>query len=255
MSFVMSGCLPVGLNRENNEEGGKLSAIIKSIFGEKEKTPETDGESLGDILEGTWIRGDRSSMYGAKLEISFDGNGGKGVLRAVPGNLFGQVEGDIKWNNIIFTGEDSFEFSELSETPGQSKYVPAEATLDREDMTISVKVSENTGTTYQLWIKSGYMEEVQLPEEEPESDFLFPSNEKLITEADLDKHTKEEVAIIRNEIYARHGYIFKTEPFITYFNGKSWYVKNENFHEGMLNDIERANREFIVAYESKRGWR
>ena len=175
------------------------------------------------------------------------------ILRSVPENSYGFVEGDIKWKDIEINGENSFTFEELSEAENSSKYRPAEATVDFEDMTILVSTS---GSLYQMWVKSGYMESIELPQtEEAEADFLFPSDVKLITENDLDGFTKEEVAIIRNEIYARHGYIFKTEPFITYFNGKSWYSKNESFHEGMLNDTERANREFIVSYEEKRGWR
>ena len=248
MSFMLSGCSIPGVIKE--KIGEKLSEKASSLFGAKK---EESGD-LKEVLEGTWIRSDGSALYGAKLEISFENEKGKAVLRAVPKNSYGFVEGDIKWKDINITGENSFTFEELSENETSSKYLPAEAIFDSEDMTILVSTADSL---YQMWVKSGYMESIEKPQTQNEADvdFLFPSDVKLISESDLDKHTKEEVAIIRNEIYARHGYIFKTEPFITYFNGKSWYSKNENFHEGMLNDIERANREFIVAYEQKRGWR
>ena len=118
--------------------------------------------------------------------------------------------------------------------------------LSREE---SVTVEQATEVVEEV------VDTVAKTESEEQADFLFPTDTTLITEEVLDSHTREEVAIIRNEIYARHGYIFKTEPFITYFNEKSWYKKNESFHEGMLNDIERKNREIIVSYEQKRGWR
>ncbi|WP_241428102.1 YARHG domain-containing protein [Clostridium sp. DJ247] len=33
--------------------------------------------------------------------------------------------------------------------------------------------------------------------------------------------SKEELALVRNEIFARHGYVFQTDPYKSYFNGKS----------------------------------
>ena len=88
-----------------------------------------------------------------------------------------------------------------------------------------------------------------------QDDFLFPSDRELITEDYLMTLTKEEVALIRNEIYARHGYIFQTEPFRTYFSNKSWYVPNENFNDSLLSEIEKANADAIIAFEEKMGWR
>ncbi|HHW49543.1 MAG TPA: YARHG domain-containing protein [Clostridiaceae bacterium] len=87
-----------------------------------------------------------------------------------------------------------------------------------------------------------------------ESDFLFPSDREYITEEFLDTLSKEEIALIRNEIYARHGYIFQTEPYKSYFSGKSWYVPNENFDESMLSEIERENVNTILEYEERMGW-
>lgn len=88
------------------------------------------------------------------------------------------------------------------------------------------------------------------------SNYLFPSDTKYITKADLDGLTKDEVALIRNEIYARHGYIFTTNKTVkAYFESQSWYKPNSNFSESMFNEIERANKDFIVKYEKEKGWR
>lgn len=90
----------------------------------------------------------------------------------------------------------------------------------------------------------------------PNSDlYLFPSDTVYITESDLYGKTKDEVALIRNEIYARHGYIFKNESYKAYFSAKAWYIPNENFNENMLTPIEKMNKDFIVAYEKRKGWR
>jgi len=62
------------------------------------------------------------------------------------------------------------------------------------------------------------------------------------------------IKILRNEIYARHGKIFKSENLQTVFNNQSWYKPDPNFSESMLNEYEKANVNFILNYEKKRGW-
>lgn len=98
------------------------------------------------------------------------------------------------------------------------------------------------------------------PEPEPEetaysSDYLFDSDTRYITESDLINLSREQIALIRNEIYARHGYVFQTEAYKEYFGAKSWYVPNPNFSEASFNAIEKYNKDLIVEYEKKMGWR
>lgn len=88
------------------------------------------------------------------------------------------------------------------------------------------------------------------------SSYIFPnSNNSYISWSDLDNLSKSDIEYARNEIYARRGYIFKEQQFRDYFNSKSWYVPNSNFHDGMFNSVEKANIETIVAYEKNMGWR
>ena len=88
-----------------------------------------------------------------------------------------------------------------------------------------------------------------------DDDYLFPSDTQYITEAYLSTLTRDEVALIRNEIYARHGYVFKTDKYRQYFSGKSCYTPNTNYDGTSLSAIEAANRDTIVAYEAKMGWK
>lgn len=97
--------------------------------------------------------------------------------------------------------------------------------------------------------------EYDIAVEEPETDYLFPSHIVYITEEDLDDLTKEEITLIRNEIYARHGYIFQKEPYKSYFSERYWYTPNEAFSESSFSEIEKANLDTITAYEQKMGWR
>lgn len=54
---------------------------------------------------------------------------------------------------------------------------------------------------------------------------------------------------MRNEIFARHGYIFKTDDMRQYFNSQNWYSPMYNEVSSSLSSIEKYNVEFIKKYE------
>ena len=74
---------------------------------------------------------------------------------------------------------------------------------------------------------------------------------KLITEAMLRGLSLHELRLLRNEIYARHGRIFKTLWLQQYFGGQAWYDANEEFKDEELTGADKTNVETIVAYENK----
>ena len=58
--------------------------------------------------------------------------------------------------------------------------------------------------------------------------------------------------IARNEIYARHGYIFNDPDLKAYFSKKSWYkpaVSSANFSASVFNAYEEANITLIYNCE------
>ena len=56
-----------------------------------------------------------------------------------------------------------------------------------------------------------------------------------------------EKKIMRNEIYARHGYIFQTRDMIEYFNAQPWYTpRTRNVR---LSEIETYNVQLIKSVE------
>jgi hypothetical protein len=63
------------------------------------------------------------------------------------------------------------------------------------------------------------------------------------------------IKVLRNEIYARHGRLFKSSVMKQIFEDTDWYKPNPNYSDDMLNDIERTNIQFILEYEKKKGWR
>lgn len=64
--------------------------------------------------------------------------------------------------------------------------------------------------------------------------------------------TDNQLWIARNEIYARHGKIFKNEYLNSYFHSCSWYQAQEgknDVSERELNEVELANLNLIIAAE------
>ncbi|WP_169297767.1 YARHG domain-containing protein [Clostridium muellerianum] len=82
--------------------------------------------------------------------------------------------------------------------------------------------------------------------------FKNSGNERL-EDSQVSSLSKENLAIARNEIYARHGFVFQTEPFKTYFNNKAWYKPNSSFKgsDEELSSVEKANVDLILKYENK----
>lgn len=80
-------------------------------------------------------------------------------------------------------------------------------------------------------------------------DYIFPSDSRYITQADMSSWDSHKAWLARNEIFARHGYIFQNEELQNYFLAKSWYEPNSSYSESMLNEIEKANVATIKAFE------
>lgn len=75
------------------------------------------------------------------------------------------------------------------------------------------------------------------------------ASERLLTESDVAGMTSDELKIMRNEIFARHGYIFKTKPMKDYFSAQPWYKGMYDDVSSMLSDIEIENVRFIKQHE------
>ena len=83
------------------------------------------------------------------------------------------------------------------------------------------------------------------------NDFVFPqsSTKKIPWPTG---YSLEQLAIGRNEIYARHGYTFKNQELKAYFNSKSWYQeKTANEQAIQLNEIERYNVKLLKQREDE----
>ena len=75
------------------------------------------------------------------------------------------------------------------------------------------------------------------------------ASDKYLTLEDVKPYSKDELKIMRNEIFASYGYIFKTEVLKTYFSKMIWYFPTFANVDAMLSDIEKENVKLIKKVE------
>ena len=118
---------------------------------------------------------------------------------------------------------------------------------------ISVGIREEAGIVTEIIA-------VQLAEEELQGyvneEYIFPdSDKKYLSEDEVRSITIEDMMIGRNEIFARHGYIFQDEGLKAYFESMSWYegtIPSDQFNsEAVFNDFEKKNVELIKRVEDE----
>ena len=62
-----------------------------------------------------------------------------------------------------------------------------------------------------------------------------------VTEESLGALFAEDLRLLRNEIYARHGRVFKDKDLQKYFETQGWYKPNPDFKDDQLSQIESDN--------------
>jgi YARHG domain len=75
------------------------------------------------------------------------------------------------------------------------------------------------------------------------------ASNKILTEDDVANLMKEELEMMRNEIFARHGYCFKKKDLREQFEDKDWYIPHTTDVRTELTDIEKKNIALIKRYE------
>lgn len=71
------------------------------------------------------------------------------------------------------------------------------------------------------------------------------------TEEDVEATDVLQIRLMRNEIFARHGYIFKNEDLKEYFSSQPWYKPQFENVDDKLSEIEKLNIKRLVAKETR----
>lgn len=104
-------------------------------------------------------------------------------------------------------------------------------------------------------VKKDFNDEIAVNyNEEPVKDFFGSKNylkvsSTEISKSDLEGMSKDEMAYLRNEIFARKGHAFKSDKMKTYFAKQPWYVAYNEDATKTLSEIEKKNADFIKSVE------
>lgn len=79
--------------------------------------------------------------------------------------------------------------------------------------------------------------------------YVTNASNKLLTKSDVENLEKGDLLIIRNAIYARHGYSFKNRPLRVFFDAQPWYIPVHADIKKDFTEIEKKNIELLLRYE------
>lgn len=71
----------------------------------------------------------------------------------------------------------------------------------------------------------------------------------LLKTPDVENLTQPQIRVIRNLIFARHGYSFKTEDLRRTFENYDWYTPTSNDIQADLSELEKKNLALLARYE------
>lgn len=70
-----------------------------------------------------------------------------------------------------------------------------------------------------------------------------------LKEEDVENLMKGDLVVIRNTIYARHGYSFKNRPLRVFFDRQDWYIPVSTNIKKDFTDLEKENIKLLLKYE------
>lgn len=79
--------------------------------------------------------------------------------------------------------------------------------------------------------------------------YTINASNRLLTKAEVENLKKGDLTIIRNTIYARHGYSFKHRPLRVFFDAQPWYIPVHTDIRADFTDIEKQNIKLLLSYE------
>ena len=181
---------------------------------------------------------------------------------------------DDGWGNsgkvrIVFGEQVSVEINELEKNPNNATGMAiSPAVLDRENSTETdtEEARDENNVDQQMMARDPYRaasaywsEVVEWDEDngrygmdrplEP----ILSSDQREYTIEELKDYPEDILYLALNEIYARHGYIFRNENLQNYFMGQVWYtplVEGENFSDEVFNEYEKENLKVLLKIKS-----
>jgi YARHG domain len=229
-----------------SEYSNKINLTIKKItklnvFGQttiEGNIRPVSGEILNNGNELTFdLKHPGNNLKDGKFNFKIKGDTLTGTWKAfsesqpVQNKKFKLVKKEFKYNpKYMIPGLEEYQNGESDVEPFADYYDPKEVTF---------KVSENDTIVYtNIFYRKA-------------SDIITKLNAstKILTEKDLKNLKKLELEIVRNTIFARHGYSFKKKTYRQFFDPVAWYVPISDNVANDLTKIENNNIKILQRFE------
>jgi len=133
--------------------------------------------------------------------------------------------------------------------------------LEKKDFTYNPDVMLKYSKSYVDWSKKKTVKDTTYYDGEEEewieeefataTDLIYKLNASntLLSKSEVENLKKGDLTIIRNTIYARHGYSFKNRPLRVFFDAQKWYIPVHADIKEDFTDLEKKNIELLLKYE------
>ncbi|WP_244834528.1 YARHG domain-containing protein [Clostridium sp. BJN0001] len=225
---------------------GKLKIILYKYSNGKytlDYTNVIDNAHLDGKIEGVYdYAKDKKGVY---ISFETEERDKTGVSVFAPSE-----NNSLVWKGTVFS-QDKAEIQDCDNDGLYEIKSLVLSTITFKETTTWYKINENGGRASKVSSSQSVNEDVK---ENFKNDYILPYSDYIyLTDNDLKDLNKEELALARNEIFARHGYVFNEKQYKDYFEAKSWYFPNPDFKgtDSELNDREIANYKLILEWEKK----
>lgn len=153
------------------------------------------------------------------------------------------IEGNWKAYKKLKIGEFSYKLK------AKEFIYNSENTLNEDEFYVNYKKEKTV--KYEYEIEEGKKIEEVLSQYATTTPALFKYNASAqeLNEEDLKELKKSDLMILRNSIFARHGFSFKNESLNYFFGWQSWYMPVSINVTGELTELEKKNIELIARFE------
>lgn len=195
------------------------------------------------------------SAYPASLELE---NGGSGSIQVVM-NPAGDQAQDLLWvssNSSVATVDNSGNVQAVGE--GSCTITAASKVYSEVSCTVNVTVGGGAApsqpaaqnqTQTQTANASDYEQYVTYARETNASS-VYPAY--ALSEAEVSRMDGETLQFTINQIYAKNGYIFRTDSLQNYFSQMPWYTAVSNDTSSLrMSSLDRSNLNLLVRYRDQ----
>jgi len=125
--------------------------------------------------------------------------------------------------------------------------------FNKSNKVVKININDSKSLTTVDSIKQNDSSKIQIKssnEINNESGLYPEGSNRYLSSSDLSGKSKYDLKIMRNEIFARHGFIFQTNEMQDYFSKQSWYNPRYSDVNNMLTSIEKDNIALIKKFEN-----